>query len=347
MIEFKNAWALLLLLLPVLVWHLAPAYRTKQTALRFSFFNVLTGVLGLKPESGASELNPSMWQKSALVFGWVMLVISMAQPVMLSEPQTREIKGRDLMVIVDLSGSMDEKDFTQKQDEAPITRLDAAQRVLSEFSETRAGDRLGLIVFGDNAYLQTPFTADLEAWRELLTETRTAMAGQNTHLGDAIGLGIKHFIDNGESEQKVMLVVTDGNDTDSLVPPIEAAKVAEQYGVRIHMIAIGDPVTTGEKQMDMETINEVAKITGGKAFLALSPSELRDVSNTISELEPSLYQSYTYQVETSLHYIPIFLLALNHLVIMWVYSLKRILTSSDVTKNHDLDDEAQEASNEH
>lgn len=323
MIEFKNSWAFLLLLLPILVWYFVPAYKTTQTALRFSFFNVLTGLLGLKAESGASQLKPTRWQKSALVFGWSMLVIAMAQPVVLSDPQTREVKGRDLMVVVDLSGSMDERDFVQEQSEAPISRLEASQRVLSKFSETREGDRLGLIVFGDNAYLQTPFTADLEAWRELLNETRTAMAGQNTHLGDAIGLGIKHFLDNGDSEQKVMLVVTDGNDTDSLVPPIEAAKVAAQYGIRIHMIAIGDPVTTGEKQMDMDTIDEVAKITGGESFLAISPSELQEVTATISGLEPSLYQSYTYQVETSLHYVPILLLALNHLVIMWVYSIKR------------------------
>ncbi|GAL33472.1 BatA bacteroides aerotolerance operon [Vibrio maritimus] len=346
MIEFKSSWAFLLLFLPVLVWYFAPAYKTTQTALRFSFFSILTGVLGIKADSGANQLKPTTWQKIALIFGWSMLVLAMAQPVMLSKPQTREVKGRDLMVVVDLSGSMDEKDFVQQQNEVPITRLEASQQVLSDFSKTRDDDRLGLIVFGDNAYLQTPFTADLEAWRELLTETRTAMAGQNTHLGDAIGLGIKHFLDNGESEQKVMLVVTDGNDTDSLVPPIEAAKVAAQYGIRIHLIAIGDPAATGENQMDMDTISEVAKITGGNAFLAISPSELKGVTDTISALEPSLYQSFTYQVETSLHYIPVLLLALNHLLIMWVYSLRRFFVSSKTSEDSDEIHIAEEIRNE-
>ncbi|WP_295890504.1 VWA domain-containing protein [uncultured Vibrio sp.] len=346
MIEFQNSWALSLLLLPIFIWRYVPVYQTKQTALRVSFFDVLIDVLGMKAQEGATQLQPTLWQKGALVFGWCLLVLAMAKPVMLSDPQTREIKGRDLMVIVDLSGSMDQKDFIQTAESEPMTRIKAAQHVLSNFSQTREGDRLGLIVFGDAAYLQTPFTADLDAWRELLLQTRTAMAGQNTHLGDAIGLGIKHYTENGESEQKVMLVVTDGNDTDSLVPPVEAAKVAAQYGVRIHMIAIGDPVAVGEQQLDMETIKGVADITGGESFLALSPSELERVSQTISELEPALYKSYTYQVQTSLHYIPIFFLVLNHLIIMWSYSVKRYFMSQRLSPTTTARDLSSEVHNE-
>jgi Ca-activated chloride channel family protein len=331
-IEFKQSWALILIVLPFIVYRFLPVYHTKQVALRFSFFELLINALGMTANKGATQLKPSRWQKWSLVFGWSMLVIAMAKPVILSEPQTREIRGRDLMVIVDLSGSMDQKDFTVDGANEEITRLDAAKGILTEFSAQREGDRLGLIVFGDAAYLQTPFTADLNVWNELLMQTRVAMAGQNTHLGDAIGLGIKHFIDNGESEQKVVLVLTDGNDTDSLVPPIEAAKVAAQYNVRIHMVAIGDPSTVGEQELDMDVIDRVASITGGESFVALSPSELERITQKINELEPALYQSYTFQTETSLHYLPILLMTINHLCVMWVYSLKRALRQRKATQ---------------
>ncbi len=164
----------------------------------------------------------------------------------------RESLGRDVMVVVDLSGSMAEQDFTSQTGEK-ITRLDAAKEVLSDFAKTRKGDRLGLILFGDAAFVQTPFTPDQKVWLELLNQTDVAMAGQSTHLGDAIGLAIKVFeqseqsrTDVEESKEKVAIVLTDGNDTGSFVEPIDAAKVAKAKDVRIHVIAMGDPQTVGE-----------------------------------------------------------------------------------------------------
>ncbi|MDH5911483.1 VWA domain-containing protein [Vibrio splendidus] len=321
-LEFEHPWAIILLVLPVLVYRWAPPYETKRSAIRVSFFDVLTDSLGLRATKGATKLTATRWQQCSLILGWILLVAAMAKPVWLSEPQTREVHGRDLMIVMDLSGSMAQEDFVNASGDA-ISRLTAAKGILSDFSHDRQGDRLGLILFGDAAYLQTPFTADLDAWNALLNETRVAMAGQNTHLGDAIGLGIKNFLENSVSEEKVMLVLTDGNDTDSLVPPIEAAKVAAQYDIRIHMIAMGDPATVGEQELDMEVIEQVSLITGGQAFLALSPSELQRVYEEIALLEPVLFESSTYQIKESKHYVPVLILTLNYLVLMWVYTLKR------------------------
>ncbi|MBM7035831.1 VWA domain-containing protein [Vibrio ulleungensis] len=337
MIEFSHPWALVLAILPFFVYRLAPAYRTKQSALQVPFFDVLVDVMGLKASKGATELKSSRWQKASLLFGWTVLVIAMAKPVWLGEPQTREVTGRDLMIVLDLSGSMATDDFVDEQGEK-LSRLDAAKNVLVEFSEQREGDRLGLILFGDSAFLQAPFTADHSTWVDLLLETRVAMAGQSTHLGDAIGLGIKTFIedekdllessDSNDSsaapvKQKVLIVLTDGNDTDSLVPPIEAAKIAASYDIRIHMVAMGDPKTVGENAMDMEVVEQVASLTKGESFVALSPSELSLIYQTISDLEPAFFESFTYQPKVSVHYVPMLLLLLNYLIMMTFYTVKR------------------------
>lgn len=344
MIEFSQPWAFVLIILPFIVYRFTPAYRTKQSAMHVPFFDVLVDVMGLKASKGATELKSSPWQKLSLIFGWSLLVLAMAKPVWLGEPQTREVTGRDLMVVVDLSGSMATDDFIDEQGNN-MSRLDAAKGVLVEFSKQREGDRLGLILFGDSAFLQAPFTADHDTWIDLLLETRVAMAGQSTHLGDAIGLGIKTFREEENANQdasdssknsqkptnqKVLIVLTDGNDTDSLVPPIEAAKIAASYDIRIHMVAMGDPKTVGENAMDMEVVDQVAKLTKGESFVALSPSELSLIYQTISELEPAFFESFTYQPKISVHYVPMVLLLLNYLIMMTFYTLKRSWAKSSM-----------------
>lgn len=140
--------------------------------------------------------------------------------------------------------------------------------MLTEFVQSRKGDRLGLVLFGDAAFVQTPFTADQKVWLELLNQTDVAMAGQSTHLGDAIGLAIKVFeqsdksrgaLEQDQNREKVAIVLTDGNDTGSFVEPIDAAKVAKAKGVRVHVIAMGDPETIGETALDMDTIHALRK----------------------------------------------------------------------------------------
>ncbi|MBE7215939.1 VWA domain-containing protein [Shewanella benthica] len=319
MIEFSYPWLLLLLPLPIAIYKFAPAYKVKQQAVHVPFFDVLVRLLNEAPTTGGVKLEPQVWQKIALILVWCLLVIAMAKPVWLGEPQVRDKIGRDLMMVVDLSGSMDAKDFSMPGESSEtITRLDAVKNVMADFVANRRGDRLGLILFGDAAYLQAPFTEDHQAWIELLNETRVAMAGQSTHLGDALGLAIK-VIDEaqdisreagrtdiqGETADKVVILLTDGNDTDSLVPPLEAAKIAAHRGIRVHVIAIGDPRTIGEQALDMVTIEGIATITGGRAFQAVSKVELENVYREIEALEPAQYASLTYQPKVSMHYLPV------------------------------------------
>ncbi len=322
MLEFAHPGWFFALPLPLLVYFLVPAYRVKQAAVQVPFFTTLVELSGQQASEGAVRLSSQVWQKLALGLCWGLIVIALAKPLMLGEVQQREMFGRDVMVLVDLSGSMAANDFVDAQGEQ-FTRLAAVKRVLKDFSQARQGDRLGLILFGDAAYLQSPFTADHEAWLELVNETEVGMAGQSTHLGDALGLAIKFFSDSA-LEQKVAIVLTDGNDTDSLVPPLDAAKVAAARGIKVHMIAMGDPSTVGEEALDMQVIEQVAKLTGGRAFQALSPGELQAVYQSIAELEPAQYLSVNYQPKTSVHHVPMIAALLLYVLLFSVVTVRRL-----------------------
>ncbi|MFH4759044.1 vWA domain-containing protein [Vibrio alginolyticus] len=328
---FAHPMWFLVLPLPLVVYYLVPAYRTKQMAIKVPFFSQLVEAIGETPSEGASQLIPSWWQRATLILSWLLVVCAMAKPTVLGEPQVRESLGRDVMVVVDLSGSMAEPDFTSRTGEK-ISRLDAAKEVLSEFVQSRKGDRLGLVLFGDAAFVQTPFTADQKVWLELLNQTDVAMAGQSTHLGDAIGLSIKVFeqsdksrgaLEQDQNREKVAIVLTDGNDTGSFVEPIDAAKVAKAKGVRVYVIAMGDPETIGETALDMDTIHRIAKESGGEAFEALNRDELSAAYDEIGKLEPQLYESTTYRPKQSLHHYLMALVVIMHLLAFSVATLKR------------------------
>jgi Ca-activated chloride channel family protein len=299
-----------------------PGYFIKERAIKVPFFALLTTLLNIQVSHGSKELKPTPVQRLSIWLGWGLLLIAAAKPVWLMEPQTFERSGRDLMLVLDLSGSMGVEDYVDDSLK-PSSRLATAKKVLNDFSQQRTSDRLGLILFGDAPFVQSPFTTDYIAWSELLNQSQVGMAGESTHLGDAIGLGIKTLVGqkNGDVE-RVMIVLTDGNDTDSLVPPIDAAKVAAAYGVCIHMIAMGSTSTLGEEAIDTAVIEEVAKITGGHYFYAASTEELSSIYKFIDEMEETLYESYTYQQSHSLHYLPVLLMVTFHLIFMAVKTMQ-------------------------
>jgi Ca-activated chloride channel family protein len=193
-----------------------------------------------------------------LVIVWLLLLFSMARPQWLKPPVTKNLPTRDLLLLVDLSGSMRQEDFSSETGQR-VDRLTAVKQVLGDFLERREGDRVGLVVFGDSPFLQAPFSDDLEMSRRLLDETDIGMAGPRTSFGDAIGLGISLF-DASEAPAKTIIALTDGNDTASQVPPTEASRVARERGIRIHTVAIGDPTTVGEEKLDEVIYDELDRI---------------------------------------------------------------------------------------
>ncbi len=302
MIELAHPWALLLLPLPALML-LLPAYRESRDSVRVPFFDKLVRLSEQRPEPGAMILRRDRAQRVLVVFMWLCLVLAAAKPQWIGPPVEQQKSGRDLMVAVDLSGSMEATDFTLPGGEA-VDRLQAVKYVLAELANKRPSDRLGLIVFGSAAYLQAPFTDDHGVWSELLAQTEIGMAGQSTVFGDAIGLAIKLFLEN-DSDNRVLIILTDGNDTGSTVPPVDAAKVAATHNIRIYTVAIGDPAAVGEEALDLETIERVSEVTGGRAFQALDRAQLEAAYQTIGELEPELYETVSFRPKQSLHWVPV------------------------------------------
>ena len=326
--EFEYPYLLLLLPLPWFISRYAPVFRSSNSAIKAPFFQRIIDLSGEGLSTGGQVLVPEWWQKLCLIFVWIMLVLSACKPVILGEQQTYAKSGRDLMVIVDLSGSMQTEDFRLPEQEGAVSRLDAVKNVLKDFAEKREGDRLGLILFGDKAYLQAPFTADRKTWLSLVLETQVGMAGQSTHLGDALGLAIK-VMATGQAQgvdnqaEKIIILLTDGNDTDSQVPPIEAAALAKDADIRIHTIAIGDPETVGESAMDSAVLENIAAQTGGVAYQAISYQQLDAIYSLINELEPSEYASFSFQPKISAHHIPICIGLGVYLFVYMIYFLRR------------------------
>ncbi|MBN7797854.1 vWA domain-containing protein [Parahaliea mediterranea] len=302
MLELVHPWALALLPLPLLMRWL-PAHREQRDSVKVPFFQTLLALSGERPREGAQVLRRRRLQTLLVASMWLALVAAASKPEWVGEPIEQQREGRDLMVAVDLSGSMETRDFTLPDGER-VDRLEAVKYVLDRLARQRDSDRLGLIVFGSAAFLQTPFTPDQNVWSQLLAETRIGMAGQSTVFGDAIGLAIKLFLDSG-SEHRVLVVLTDGNDTGSRVPPVDAARVAATEGIRIYPIAVGDPAAVGEDALDMQTLERVAQLTGGRAFQALDRASLEAASRTIAALEPALYETVSFRPRHSLHWLPV------------------------------------------
>ncbi len=215
MLTFSYPWFGLLILLP-LVMFLSPKHLTRHTALRFSHFDKLVKVTGTKPTSGAVVISPLWWQRILITLTYLSLVIAATKPVWLGDPVAVEKSGREMMVAVDLSGSMEARDFVDP-DGINVRRVDGVKILLEDFLAQREGDRIGLIAFGDDAYLQAPFTEDFSTIAQLLSEMDVRMAGAGTALGDAIGVAVNHF-EHSDANNKVLLLLTDGRDTTSNIP---------------------------------------------------------------------------------------------------------------------------------
>lgn len=312
MLQFDLPLAFLLLPLPLLLYWLAPAYRDQGEAVRAPFFQRLVRLTGARPSAGAVVLTKNRWQRTNALFGWVMVVTALAAPQWAGPPIVREESARDLLLIVDLSGSMEADDFTG-DDGGTLSRLDAVKEVLEDFISRRASDRLGLAVFGSAAYPQVPFTSDHDAVESLLQELQPRMAGPQTMIGDAIGLAVRLF-EPSTSENKVVIILTDGNDTGSQMPVGKAAEIAAEDGIVIHTIAMGDPETVGEEALDLDVLRNISRTTRGRFFLALDRGALDDIYAELDRIEPTLVKTVSYRPKRSLFHYPLSLVVFTTLL---------------------------------
>ena len=303
MLTWGHSWLFLLLPLPLVVRWILPAYHEERAAVRLPFFQRLAQASGSKPGEGAVVRKRTHMQTVLYLLVWALTVTAIAKPQWLEPPIVRETPTRDLLLLVDLSGSMEAQDFTAK-DGTRIDRLTAVKEVLDDFLSRREGDRVGLIVFGNAAFVQAPFTDDLDVCRQLLDETAVRMAGPRTALGDAIGLGITLF-ERSKVEQRVMIALTDGNDTGSKVPPAEAARIAAESNIVIHTVAIGNPEAVGEEKLDEEALRTVANQTGGRYFFGANREELEGIYVELDALETRKVETASYRPRRDLYHWPL------------------------------------------
>lgn len=299
MLTFAHAWIFWLTLLPVAVWFLLPPRQRGRSALRVPF---LSRLQDSHPNSGAVQRRVA-GSLLLLAVGWILVVAALARPQWLEPPITRTIPTRDLLMIVDLSASMEQEDFTSLDGEF-VDRLTAVKEVMGDFLTQREGDRVGLVVFGNSPFLQVPFTTDLELCRQLLDQSDVGMAGPRTALGDAIGLGIGLF-DDSTAPAKTIIALTDGNDTGSSVPPVEASRIARDRDITIHTIAVGDPTTVGEEAIDQQALKEVAENTNGEFFLALNRAELTDIYDSLDKIETREVKTVSHRPRRDLFFWPL------------------------------------------
>jgi len=325
MLTLALPWMLLLLPLPLLARLLLPAWGEPRAAVRLPLLSQLAEAGGAPQTQSSAVHRRSRWQASLFLLVWLSLVIALARPQWLEPALTQELPTRDLLLAVDLSGSMEAEDF-KDADGNSIDRLSAVKQVVDDFLSHRQGDRIGLLVFGNAAFVQAPFTQDLDVVRQLLADTVPRMAGPRTAFGDAIGLAINLF-ERSELQQRTLIILTDGNDTGSQVPPTEAAAIAADQGIVIHSIAIGDPASVGEQALDEEVLKAVAERSGGRYFFAADSDALAEIYSTLDEIETREVDTISHRPRRDLYQWPLGLAfiatLLYHLGAAWRASRRR------------------------
>ncbi len=285
------AWPLMLLALPLpwLARKWLPPARSAGAALRVPYGHRLDSIAGGTGSARGGRVGLLPW------LAWALLCIAAARPQQLGDIIQPPQAGRDMMLAVDLSGSMGDEDMALGGQ--AVDRLTAAKAVLADFLDRRAGDRVGLLVFGDKAYVLTPLTRDLDSVRAQLDDSVVGLAGRATAMGDAIGLAVKRLHAQPAS-QRVMILLTDGVSNAGMLDPMKAAQLAHDEGVRIHTIAFGGgdaqlsvfgialPMPGADDDTDVAGLKRIADLTGGKSFRARDTEELAGIYSEIDRLEP-------------------------------------------------------------
>lgn len=331
MIELDWPWVLLILPLPLLVYWLGKPARRNEAALSVPFYQQL---VALSPTPGRQVIQATAGRRLAftlILLTWLCLVVAASKPQWVGEPVQLPSSGRDLMLAVDLSGSMQQRDL-QLQGQH-VTRLAVVKQVLGDFIKRRQGDRIGLLLFGTQAYLQAPLTFDLNTVATLLNESQLGFAGEKTAIGDAIGLAIKRLRHRPKS-QRLLILLTDGSNTAGEISPLKAAELAQQQHIKIHTIGVGaarslQPSLLGgtfgarhinpSANIDEAVLKQIAEQTQGRYFRAHNTDELEQIYALLDQLEPVVQEHQKVNPVRSLFMWP---LGLALLLSLWLFFLK-------------------------
>lgn len=304
-------WALLALPLPWLMHWWPRRAVAAGAALRVPWSAQLLQEIAGEMDTGGARLH-----RALIWLGWCCLCVAVARPQLLGEALSPPTQARQLMLAMDVSGSMGEPDMVLG--DQVVERLIAAKAVLADFLDRRAGDRVGLLVFGDRAYSLTPITADLASVREQLGDAVVGLAGRETAIGDAIALAVKRL--RGQPQgQRVLILLTDGVSNAGVLAPLRAAELAATEQVRIYTVAFGGDggmklfgIDLGQAQdpVDEATLRKIADSTGGRFFRARDTRELAGIYAELDRLEPIDAEGPALRPREEVYYWPLALAVL-------------------------------------
>ena len=330
MMSFLWPWAFVILPLPfVLRLALPRAKQSHDAALQvphLSDYQI--------SENQNTITKRSNWPLLLYTLAWIFLVVATARPQWTGDTIELPVSGRDLMLAIDISKSMD---HPIRHNQRSVSRITATKAVASAFIEKRVGDRIGLILFGDQAYVQAPLTFDRTTVNILLQEAFTGLAGQATAIGDAIGLTVKRLdksksagknnnaIQKNVTDDRVLILLTDGVSNRGEITPIKAAQLAAKKGLKIHTIGIGN---RGSRELDERTLRQIAKITGGQYFRAYTTRDLQKIYSLLDQLEPVEKDVKSYRPIKTLFYIPLAIsLLLAGLLAVFLYAPQKAIAT--------------------
>lgn len=311
-------WVFVLLPLPWLIRLLPRVKQASITTIEAPFLDDLFGNKSGELQQRASLLN---W------LPWVLLLLAVSRPQWIGEAMPLPVEGRDLMLAIDISGSMEQKDM-QINGQA-VDRLTAVKKVAGEFIDRRVGDRIGLILFGENAYLQAPLTFDRKTVKTLLFEAAIGLAGKSTAIGDSIGLAVKKARET-EQGNRVLIVLTDGQNTAGAIEPLKAAELARAEDLKIYTIGVGaDELVVnsffgGQRRinpssdLDEASLKRIAAITEGEYFRARDTQELEQIYSMLDELEPLAEEEQFYRPTDELYFWPLLAALAGLFLTLWL-----------------------------
>ncbi|NVK55924.1 MAG: VWA domain-containing protein [Alteromonadaceae bacterium] len=315
MFEFAWWWMLCAFPLPWIIRLLSGKTDSSEVALR------VPHLVSNLPQSESTR-SSTKWLHALAAITWLCLVVAAARPQWLGEPVSIPSEGRELMLAVDLSGSMKIEDMLVNNRQ--VNRLTMIKSVLYDFIERRVGDRLGLILFADTAYLQAPLTYDRDTVATLLEESVIGLVGEQTAIGDAIGLGVKRF-EQKTNSNRVLILLTDGQNTAGNITPEQARELAVDAGVTVYTIGVGaDSMTVNSffgsrqvnpsQELDESMLTDIAKATGGQYFRARDAAELEQIYAMLDQLQPIAGDERKMRPLTALYYYPLALALLLSLL---------------------------------
>lgn len=322
MLTFAWPWMFLFLPLPwLLIYLFKKLHATSKVHAPTIAFPKLQQLELAYANAGRGGNNTPFWQKIAISLMWILLVICLSRPELVNDITFTSNVGYDLMLAVDLSRSMDIVDFSEKGH--PLSRIAATKKVVANFVQNRSGDRVGLIVFAEQAFLTIPLTLDTAAVSKLLNNLLVGMAGERTAIGDAIGIGVQNLRKRPETS-RILILLTDGEDTASRIPPLEAAQIAQKDHIKIYTIGVGN-------KLDESLLGKIADMTGGIYYKVTNVSSLEQVYKQIDQLEKTESAQKIVLIKTPLYHW-FLLAALSLFVLVFVVNT----LSSWVRVKHEL-----------